>query len=405
MRWRLALMLLALLMKLTPSLGESTINLELASANLSDALMLLNRFLSLNMVISPAIKGQVNIHLVNVTPSAVLSLLLTSNDLYAKRNQQLLYIAPLYEFIKRTQQTKQWHDLNAQNQPLTMRFWHLRYAKAEEVIRLWHMPANDPGALSYDARTNILVANEVPSRLALIDELIKKTDTPTPQIAIAARLINIDSNYEQDLGIDFANTVSNAMGEYHLATLNLTGHSGFDIKLAALEQAGHAQLISSPSLFALNQQQAVIESGEEVPYQQITSRFLHIYCQCLHSENGGTTIAFKQAVLALKVLPTVMPQGDILLQLQINQDRPSDSLVMGMPRITTRKILTNVLVRSGRTVVLGGIFETDKENNNQMVPFLSKIPLIGVLFKKQNVRETRRELLIFITPRIVTQET
>jgi type IV pilus assembly protein PilQ len=142
-------------------------------------------------------------------------------------------------------------------------------------------------------------------------------------------------------------------------------------------------------LFTANQQTASIESGEEIPYQEI-------------SKSGGTGIAFKKAVLSLKVTPQIMPGNRVLLQLQVNQDKPSNRMVLGVPAISTRQMSTNILVKNGETVVLGGIYEENKENGQQRIPFLGKIPAIGWLFKQFSVTENKRELLIFVTPKIIT---
>src|SRR5262249_7616242 len=156
----------------------------------------------------------------------------------------------------------------------------------------------------------------------------------------------------------------------------------------ALQNAGHAELISSPSLFTANQQLASIEAGEEVPYQEV-------------SESGGTAIVFKKAVLGLKVTPQVLPGKNILLHLQINQDKPNNKMIHGMPRINTRKMITNFKVKSGQTIVLGGIYETNREDGQSGLPFLSSIPGFGWLFGQENIRRSKRELLIFVTPEIV----
>jgi type IV pilus assembly protein PilQ len=156
-----------------------------------------------------------------------------------------------------------------------------------------------------------------------------------------------------------------------------------------MENAGRGQLISDPSLYTANQQTASIESGEEIPYQEV-------------SVSGGTATAFKKAVLSLKVTPQIMPGGKVLLQLQINQDRPSSLIVQGVPAITTRQLATNILVNNGQTLVLGGIYEQNNEHTVERVPFLSKIPLLGLLFQQQDVKINKRELLIFVTPKIIS---
>jgi type IV pilus assembly protein PilQ len=119
------------------------------------------------------------------------------------------------------------------------------------------------------------------------------------------------------------------------------------------------------------------------------------------SLNGATTVVFKKAVLSLKVTPQILPDNKILLQLQVNQDRPSNHEVLGVPTISTRQISTNVLVQNGHTVVLGGIYETSAEHSEEGLPFISKIPIVGLLFKQQDTRKRKRELLIFVTPKMV----
>ncbi|HSW71329.1 MAG TPA: type IV pilus secretin PilQ, partial [Gammaproteobacteria bacterium] len=168
----------------------------------------------------------------------------------------------------------------------------------------------------------------------------------------------------------------------------LADNSLLDVKLAALENAGHGELISSPSLFTANQQLASIEAGEEIPYQEASS-------------SGATTVVFKKAVLSLKVRPQLLPGKKILLQLHINQDRPNTRLVLGVPTISTRQLLTNVLIPNGQTVVLGGIYEINKEKSKETFPFLAKLPLVGSFFQLNKQRHNKRELLIFVTPRVI----
>jgi type IV pilus assembly protein PilQ len=221
---------------------------------------------------------------------------------------------------------------------------------------------------------------------------------------IEARLVSIDQDAERMLGFDFSVRASasdanapraalikpESRGRYSIAVASLPDGSWLDVKLAALEQQGRAELISSPSLFTASQQEASIEAGEEVPYQEV-------------SEGGGTAIAFKKAVLGLKVTPQILPDGRILLALKINQDRPAARMVQGVPAISTRQIVTNVQIKHGETVVLGGIYEMDKEDQREGLPVLGNIPVIGLLFTQHNKRDRKRELLIFVTPKIMPQ--
>ena len=198
---------------------------------------------------------------------------------------------------------------------------------------------------------------------------------------------------EQDASHQNNNALMQPMmngNHFSLAVARLANSPLLDAKLAALDSEGRGELISSPSLFTANQQSASIESGEEIPYQEV-------------SRSGGTGIAFKKAVLSLKVTPQVMPNGKILLQLQVNQDKPSNRMVLGVPAINTRQISTSITVHDGQTIALGGIYELNKEYGEQRVPFLYKIPGVGMLFRQHNTLENKRELLIFIRPKLIKE--
>ncbi|MBV8802089.1 MAG: hypothetical protein JO131_03825 [Gammaproteobacteria bacterium] len=241
----------------------------------------------------------------------------------------------------------------------------------------------------------MLYVQDIEDHIQSIDTLIKNLDIPVQQILIEAHLASIDSDYERELGLSFSSKQQNGdsskpneSSQYHLAIIPLAKDSFLDVQLAALENEGHGELISSPSLFTANQQTASIESGEEIPYQEI-------------SKSGATAVAFKKAVLSLKVTPQIMPGNKILLQLQVNQDKPSNRMILGVPAISTRQISTHILVKSGQTIVLGGVYESNKEKGQQRIPFLGKIPFIGWIFNLQNMAENKRELLIFVTPKII----
>jgi type IV pilus assembly protein PilQ len=286
---------------------------------------------------------------------------------------------------------------------LTTRLWQIHYAKADDIARFLQDNAvsllSKRGHVRVDARTNMLCIQELASHVRELERVIRQLDIPVKQVRIKARLASVDSDYERELGLNFsvknptpdgnprtlADTVTT---RFSLAVATLADGSLLDVALAAMENQGRGDLISSPSLFTSNQQTAVIESGEEIPYQEI-------------SLSGGTGVAFKKAVLSLKVTPQIMPGNRVLLQLSVNQDRPSSRIVLGVPAIATRQITTNVLVKNGQTLVLGGIYELNKESDVQRIPFLGKIPVIGLIFQQQNLKTNKRELLIFVTPTII----
>lgn len=230
-----------------------------------------------------------------------------------------------------------------------------------------------------------------------------KKNLPASQILIKAHIVNIDRNYTQELGIHF-NTVNNSLktsngfninlpldanpGDFILPIASFSQGLLLQMTLNALEKSGHAEVISDPQLVTLNKKPAIIEAGQEVPYQEST-------------ESGGTSVTFKKAVLRLEVTPEVQGK-DILLHLIINQDQVSDLSVNGVPAINTQQLKTEVRIRNRNTVVLGGVLQENRSNQHQRVPFLSKIPILGALFRYQKQDAERKQMLIFVTPVILS---
>ncbi len=382
------------------------ISLDLQNVSLQDALRTIAKSLGSNIVISSDIHGMTSLHLKQVSPLEALDLLLASNELSKWRIGHIWYIVPRAQLIQRKQEELKLHAIVEEAAPLETRVWQLHYSKAEDIAHLLqdnnHSLLSKYGHVHVDARTNIICMQDTEDHLHEMDALIRRLDIPVQQVLIEVHLANVDNDFERELGIHLEphTTSSDATGHpseenaspfnirYGLAILKLTDGSLLHMQLSALENEGHGELISNPSLFTANQQTAFIESGEEIPYQEV-------------SRSGATGVAFKKAVLSLRVTPQVMPGNQVLLQLQINQDKPSNRIVLGVPAITTRQISTHILIKSGQTVVLGGIYEENKDNQQQGIPFLCKIPLVGWLFKQQNVTHNKRELLIFVTPRVI----
>jgi type IV pilus assembly protein PilQ len=396
-------LLLTLAIFFTPTTqAASQLTLDFNNINLQDAIRIMAKFIGKNIILSPTITGQVTLHLSHANPSSAFAMLLTSQGLATWRTGNILLIAPRAELIARKQEELKWLDMKEATLPLITETWRIRFAKAQELAS---MLVSKRGHVRVDARTNVICVEDTEERMPIIRRLIHQLDVPVQQIAIEARLASVDNDFERELGVDFSvraetsgnnpgeaseKTLARQLGRYSIAVAKLADGSRLDIKLAALENAGHAELISSPSLFTSDQQPASIEAGEEVPYQET-------------SKGGGTAVTFKKAVLSLKVTPQVLPGNQVLLQLQINQDRPSHQMVLGMPMIQTRQITTNVLVKNGKTIVLGGIYETNREEGQHRLPFLSQVPVLGWLLKEQNTQVNKRELLIFVTPRVVTK--
>lgn len=386
-------------------LGSQQISLELQEVSIRDALNLLAKFLNINLAISSAVHGTASLHLKKVSALEAFNLLLLSQELSKWQMGNVWYIMPRSELMQQKQQELKLQTIVNEAEPLVTHIWQIHYAKAEDIAHL--LQENNRALLSrrghvhIDVRTNTLCVQDIAARLHDVHKLIQHLDIPVQQVLIEVHLASVDSDFERELGISFvdqqandadhlaAPTYSPLNMHYGLAIIKFTDGSLLHMQLSALEKTGHGELISSPSLFTANQQTASIESGEEIPYQEI-------------SRSGATGVAFKKAVLSLKVTPQIMPGAQVLLQLQVNQDKPSNRVILGVPAITTRQISTHILVKSGQTIVLGGIYESDKEHQQQLVPFLGKIPLVGWLFKQQNVTNNKRELLIFVTPKVIS---
>lgn len=384
------------------------VTLTMSNINLSDAVRLLAGYLKINVIVSPSVQGTTSFHLQNASPDAAFEMLLVTNGLSRWETGGVSLVAKEDELIKRKQAVQKQQALELSNAPLFMHVWQLQYAPVADMVRLIndgkHSMLSLRGQVRADERTNQLYVEDIAEKIKEVEMLLRHMDVPLKQIAVHARIVSIDSDVENELGIDFSvnagsyehNNYASGLsspqaGRFGLAVARLGDLSFLDVKLAALEASGRAELISSPGLFAANQQTASIEAGEEVPYQEV-------------SESGGTGIQFKKAVLLLKVTPQLLPGNRILLHLQINQDRANNKLVQNMPTISTRQMITSVLAKSGQTIVLGGIYENNIENGENRLPFISKIPLIGWLFQLKIHHTSKRELLIFVTPTVVDYE-
>jgi len=284
---------------------------------------------------------------------------------------------------------------------------HLRYADAATFAKIISKPANHllvtNGSVSIDQRTNSLWLRDSEAKIADIRRVLHQLDVPQRQILIQSYIVEVDYDYVKQLGISFntqrrsqttANDLTAAMpaqtAAWHLnlPVARLGVDTVLNVQLVALENEGHGRVISSPRLITQDRQSAYIESGEEIPYQE-------------KAGEGATNVTFKKAVLSLKVTPIITAKQHVLLRLAVSEDKPSPITFNGVPAINTQKIRTQVLVRSGHTVVLGGIVERVVGRTRSRVPWLGRVPVIGLLFRRQMRSTRRRELLIFVTPTIL----
>lgn len=374
--------------------AHGKISADFEDRPIADVLHQIAQFIDLNMVISPAVRGRASLHWQSVEPKSALASLIHSQRLSHWEAGGIWFVTTHAEFMQRQEEELRLKKILEDTAPVATRLWQIHYAKADDLADIiqdtHHSLLSRRGQIRVDSRTNILCIREQISRFQELDALIRRLDVPVRQIRIEALLASVDSDFEQALGVQFhlgKNSAALSPGPYSLAAVKLADGSLLNVQLAALEKEGHAELISSPSLLTANLQTAFIESGEEIPYQET-------------SANGATSVTFKKAVLSLKITPHLLPDDQILLQLQVNQDKPSAHIILGVPAINTRQIKTQVLVKAGQTIVLGGIFETNSEQVEQRIPFLGTIPWAGKLFSQNNEMLRKRELLVFVTPKI-----
>lgn len=300
----------------------------------------------------------------------------------------------------------------------------VNYANAMDLVALLKDPSasllSAHGLLMADPRTNVIWVQDTPEQIQHIKSVLQHFDVPSRQVLIEARLVNMSQESAKDLGVRFgllqsgqdaqsnANDSVSKPGQGHerlaidlaaipleasaasigMAVAMLSRNALLDMELSALETEGRAEIIASPKLMATNQEPAVIESGEDIPYQEVTP-------------SGATSVSFKKAVLSLKVLPQITTEGKLMMHLSINQNSDSGRRVQGVPIILTKSIETRVLVKDGQTVVLGGIYKQDRNRHLTRVPFLGSLPVLGQLFQRKQWHTRHDELLIFITPKIM----
>ncbi len=291
--------------------------------------------------------------------------------------------------------------------------------------------------ISTDPRTRSIIVKDVPSSLAEVQKLIATLDKPTPQVLIEARMVEVSKNYDYELGVEWGgywsptatksafNLVGSSTsggtgisggqvvtttpgsatpyfptivnlptsgaptGAFTLGYLNAARTLGLDLRISALESSGKGRIISNPKIMTVDNEQAVIKQGAKIPYQA-------------NSANTGPSIQFMDADLSLTVTPHVGPDKSILLNIHITKDAAEAALAQGgVPAISTNEASTQVLVKDGETVVMGGILTSTEQENVDAVPGISKIPFLGALFKHNTKTVTTDELLIFITPRVI----
>jgi type IV pilus assembly protein PilQ len=414
--------------------GEK-LSLNFQNIEVRAILQLIADFTGLNLVASDTVQGSVTLRLKNIPWDQALDIILKTKGLAMRRTGNVILVAPSEEIAAREKL-----ELEARKQieelvPLRSEFIQVNFAKASDLASLIQAEENSflspRGKVTLDERTNTLLVMDTADRLAELRKLVARLDVPVRQVLIESRIVIANSDFSKELGvrfglskrdntggafdevttsgsldgtsqiinreglelgdrlnINFPVTMKNA-ARIALAFTKLPLGNLLELELSALQAEGRGEVISNPRVITANQQEAVIEQGTEIPYQQATS-------------SGATSVSFKKAVLSLKVVPQITPDGRIIMDLTVNKDSVG-KVFNGVPSINTREISTQVLVDNGQTVVLGGIYEQEKNRASRRVPFLGDLPYVGALFRDKSEINNKKELLIFVTPKIIME--
>ncbi|WP_257171516.1 type IV pilus secretin PilQ [Colwellia sp. M166] len=413
---------------------EESFNGRAISLNFQDiavrtVLQIIADYNGFNLVTSDTVQGNITLRLDGVPWDQALDIILKVKGLDKRMEGNILMVAPSDELAAREAR-----DLQAQQQveelaPLYSEYVQINYAKAVEFATLIKNEENSilsaRGSVSVDERTNTLLIRDTANSIADIKRMVTVLDIPVRQVIIESRMVTVKDNINEELGIRWgvtdtgsesstsgtltgANNAGNGIvpnltdrlnvnlpvtspaGSIAFQVARLADGTILDLELSAMEKENKGEIIASPRITTANQKEAYIEQGVEIPYQEAAS-------------SGATSTQFKKAVLSLTVTPHITPDDRIILDLVVTQDTVSDVSNGSAPAIDTQRIGTQVLVNNGETIVLGGIYQQQIISSVSKVPVLGDIPYFGWMFRNSSNFNEKKELLIFVTPRIVTE--
>ena len=447
-----------------PGYQGEKLSLNFQNIEVRALLQVIADFTNFNVVTSDTVTGNVTLRLKDVPWDQALDIIMQSKGLGVKKSGNVLWIAPKDELAAKEQVELEAKKKIADLEPLRTQSFQLNYTKAETIAKGLTGQGDSGGggggaggqntrilsprgSVLFETRTNQLFVSDIPSKLEEVQALIAKIDIPVRQVLIEARIVEADDSFGRALGIKLGSTdlrglrggipgysvgggnyvtiggnYSNvgvqtgqtpntstsyapdsqfvnlpaaalssgaAAATFGLSLFSAAANRFLNLELSAMESEGKGKIVSSPRVVTADQQKASIEQGEEIPYQVATS-------------SGATSIQFKKAALRLEVTPQITPEGNVIMQLDVSKDSRGANTPNAGPAINTKKVDTQVLVENGGTVVIGGIFTQDDRDELNKVPLLGDIPILGHLFRNKSRVSTKTELLVFITPKIVT---
>ncbi len=420
------------------------LSLNFQDIEVRSVLQLIADFTGINIVVSDTVSGSLTLRLKNVPWDQALDIILKTKGLAMRQTGNVMLVAPSEEIAAREKLELESQKQIEELEPLYSDFIQVNYAKAAALSALLKTGEtsllSDRGTVIIDERTNTLLVQDTAEKLVEIRKLVARLDIPVRQVLIESRIVLANDDYSRDLGVRLGftagaevgsdgaftttgsvfgtddiindaadnlnsggdpfpvdlpglndrlnvNSPVNSIGRIAMALLD--SDYLLDLELTAMQREGRGEVISSPRVITSNAQEAVIESGTEIPYQEASS-------------SGATSVSFKKAVLSLQVTPQITPDDRIIMDLAVNKDSVGEVFNF-VPSIDTQEVRTQVLVDNGQTLVLGGIYEQTTRDEVDKVPFFGDLPGLGYLFKTTRMVNQMEELLIFVTPKIIKE--
>jgi len=392
------------------------ISLDLKDADIKDVFRTISQLTGLNIVIDPEVRGTVTVQLEDVPWDQALDLILKQNSLGYVLENNIMRIATTAKLQAEEGDRARLSEARQAAEPTRTVIKKLSYAKASEITPTLQSVMSKRGSIVIDGRTNTLIIREIPTYLPAVLQLIENLDTATPQVVIESRIVETTKSLGRSLGINWSATgnADNAHGNTtnlifpnsvagginvglgngptvaSLVLGNILNTFNLNAALTAAENQGLLKIISSPKVTSLTNTPALIQSGVQIPVQTTV--------------NNTTTVIYVDATLKLDVTPQITAEGTILLSVNVTKREPAVALNLSLGQnvpLTIREYRGQVLVKDGGTTVIGGIFQINDQDQNNMIPGLWKIPVLGNLFRNKTRTEKHDELLIFITPRIL----
>jgi len=410
--------------------GEK-INIDFQDAELVHIFRLFSDISGCNIVVSPSVLKRAEkftMRLRDVPWDQALDVILRNYRLSKKVEGNIIRIAPTAEITKEEEEIAKKKEAELQAGDLITRHYPLNFAKAEEVKQIIMEIAQKKGVptrttITVDARTNTLIIRDVERMHEEYEKVIRRLDRPTPQVMIEARVVEVTSDFAKGLGIQWgaetrlsphmriggiedlsggtgmsgspflvnlpAAVGSGAGGSIAFGYIGADALRSLDLQLSAMETTGEGKIISNPKIITTDNQEATIKQGRKIPYASA-------------APEGGTQIQFIDASLELTVRPHITPSKMIQMDIKIKKNEQGPETAAGFI-IEQKEISTKVLVNNNDTFVIGGIYKTNIQKGDSYVPLLGRIPVLGWLFKKRSVQESKTELLIFITPKVIEE--